>query len=424
MPVNTVSSDDVVYVNGKPTFVTKISKDNRGGRGGGGGRDGRGGRGGRGGFRAPPPYTCRAEQLTPRLDLVTPGELLAFDCEGMMLAPVDGKIPKGVGRVSVVNEKLELVYDTFVHYGDRPHRPDPQYLNLGVKTADIKPYNGAQLYEDVLEALKALFDKSGGLVAHDFRSDMRMLDDLDFSDYERHDTQNVQAYCALNRNKPPGLSMLASAVLGVYLDRTDGHSSIDDARVTMQLWVYHITGTIPQLATTSGPVSAATATTTSDPVPTASAITKAAPVPAVTATTTSTAATTASTTATATTSSATATATTPATRVQPSRSCKNLSRIPSGMHGWDEVLRDCGVERLAPGHLVALPRIPKLQPAGKVFDPKSSMYVPKMKYVYDLGVYVPIDYDITTLEGYGKPKTDEEKANKAKDSEVDYPEGW
>jgi hypothetical protein len=215
-----------------------------------------------------------------------------------MLAPVHGKIPKGIGRVSVVNEKLELVYDTFVHYEDRPHRPDPQFLNLGVKTADIKPYNGAQLYEDVLEALKALFNKSGGLVAHAFRSDASMLKDLDFSDYDCHDTQDVQAYYALNRNKPPGLSMLASDVLGVYLDRTDGHSSIDDARVKMQLWVYHITGTIPQLATTSGPVSAATATTTSDPVPTASAITKAAPVPAVTATTTSTAATTASTTVT------------------------------------------------------------------------------------------------------------------------------
>lgn len=44
----------------------------------------------------------------------------------------------------MVNEKLELVYDTFVHYGDRPPRPDPQFLNLGVKYNDIKPENGAQ----------------------------------------------------------------------------------------------------------------------------------------------------------------------------------------------------------------------------------------------------------------------------------------
>ena len=92
------------------------------------------------------PYKCRAEQLTSRLDLITPGELLAFDCEGMMLPQPDGTKPKGVGRVSVVNEKLELIYDTFVHYGPEiEHQFDLQRLNLGVKYNDIKPENGAQL---------------------------------------------------------------------------------------------------------------------------------------------------------------------------------------------------------------------------------------------------------------------------------------
>jgi hypothetical protein len=177
-----------------------------------------------------------------------------------------------------------------------------------------------------------LFDKSGGLVAHDFRSDMRMSDDLDFSDYERHDTQNVQAYCALNRNKPPGLSMLASDVLGVYLDRTDGHYSIDDARVTMQLWKYHVTGIVPTLATTSTSVSTATATTTS------------APVPAGTATTTST----------------TATSKVSATRVQPDRSCKKPRM------------------GLAPGHLVALPDNPGACPPDYEWDRKTLTYVPKV----------------------------------------------
>jgi hypothetical protein len=78
MTVNTVSSDDVVYVNGKPTFVTKIIKDNRGGRDG------------REVYRAFPPYTCRAEQLTPPVGFGHPGGLLAFDCdcEGTMLAPM------------------------------------------------------------------------------------------------------------------------------------------------------------------------------------------------------------------------------------------------------------------------------------------------------------------------------------------------
>jgi hypothetical protein len=330
MTVNTVSSENVVYVNGKPTFVTGIKKADRGGRGNDGGRGGRGGgwRGGRGGRDGGGPrnsrYRCRAEQLQPRLDLVTPGKLLAFDCEGLMLPQSDNSKPKGVGRVSVVNEKLELVYDTFVHYGpNREHRPDPQVLKMGVKYQDIRPENGAQLYEDVLKALKTIFDKSGGrqdkiggLVAHDFLSDRRMLKDLDFSSYKWHDTQDVSEYRALNDGNPPGLKMLAADVLGDDLDRADGHSSIDDARVTMQLWLYHTTGQIPQLANR---------------------------------------------------------------RVQPGRSCKK-----PGSH-------------YAPGHLVALPMIPGQQLPGKMFDKKTSTYVPAMKYVYELGIYVPIDTDESAL---------------------------
>jgi hypothetical protein len=150
----------------------------------------------------------------------------------------------------VVNEKLELVYDTFVHYGPEvPHQPDAQRLKLGVTTADIKPENGAQLYGDFLKVLKTIFDKSGELVAHNFRSDRRMLKDLDFSGYECYDTRNVSDYRDLNNGNPPGLRMLASDVLGEDLDRSDGHSSIDDARVTMKLWLFHITGDYPGHAT-------------------------------------------------------------------------------------------------------------------------------------------------------------------------------
>ena len=51
---------------------------------------------------------------------------------------------RAVGRIPVVNASLELVYDTFVHYGpDREHRPDPHHRNLGVKYEDIKLENGA-----------------------------------------------------------------------------------------------------------------------------------------------------------------------------------------------------------------------------------------------------------------------------------------
>jgi hypothetical protein len=127
----------------------------------------------------------------------------------MMLPQLDGKTPKGVGRVSVVNASLELVYDIFVHYGPEiEHRPDPQRLNLGVRYNDIKPESGAQLYEDVLDALRSIFGKGGVLVAHDFRSDARMLKGLSFSGYDTKDTQDISEYRELNNWKPPALTML------------------------------------------------------------------------------------------------------------------------------------------------------------------------------------------------------------------------
>lgn len=46
------------------------------------------------------------------------------------------------------------------------HRPDPQRLNLGVKYKDILPQNGAQPHAKVLEAIKAIFDKSGIIIGH------------------------------------------------------------------------------------------------------------------------------------------------------------------------------------------------------------------------------------------------------------------
>jgi hypothetical protein len=226
MTVSTVSSSDVVYVNGKPKLVANINKADRGGRGGrGGGYSNR--------------NRCRAQQLQPRYDLISMGQPLAFDCEGVKLPRTDGKDKRGVGRISVVNASLELVYDTFVYYADRDHRPDPQHLKMGITYEDIKPVNGAQRYQDVIDTLKAIFDQSGVLVAHDFLSDSRMLDDLDFSAYDVKDTQHVSEYRELNDWNPPALVMLASNVLGRNLDRTDGHSSIDDARVTMELWLIH-----------------------------------------------------------------------------------------------------------------------------------------------------------------------------------------
>jgi len=161
-----------------------------------------------------------------------------------MLPQADGSKPRGCGRVSVVNEELELIYDTFVHYGpDVKHNVDAPKLNLGVYKADIQPENGAQLYTDVLEILKTAFDKSGVIVGHSIQSDIRMLRDLDWYPYRLHDTQRSKEFRETSGQNQPGLRGLEEDVLGREIQADEsGHSSVEDARATMELWLHHVFG--------------------------------------------------------------------------------------------------------------------------------------------------------------------------------------
>lgn len=62
------------------------------------------------------PYQCRSVQRAPRLDMIEAGAILAIDCEGVELLDETSWRNKGCGRVSVVNEREEVVYDTFTYY--------------------------------------------------------------------------------------------------------------------------------------------------------------------------------------------------------------------------------------------------------------------------------------------------------------------
>jgi hypothetical protein len=160
-----------------------------------------------------------------------------------MLPQDDGSKPRGCGRVSIVTEDGGLVYDAFVHYGDTPHMVDRPSLGLGVLRADIQPENGAQLYGDVLKVLKTAFDKSGAIVGHAIKNDIAMLCDLDWSPYKCYDTQlSYQLQLKTLSTRPQlGLSALVYSVLGktIQADAT-GHSSVEDARATMELWQVHV----------------------------------------------------------------------------------------------------------------------------------------------------------------------------------------
>ena len=179
-------------------------------------------------------HRCRALQLTPQLALVTPGSPVAVDCEGVELIQETGKRRSGVGRLSIVNVDGQVVYDTFVSYpADVPHRPPPQRLRLGVTHKDILPENGAQPHAQVLANARAIFDKSGVIVAHAASNDIRMLHGIDFANYTVHDTQRLYG-ASLGRS--PGLGALSSEVLGRSI-QVGEHSSVEDARATMELFL-------------------------------------------------------------------------------------------------------------------------------------------------------------------------------------------
>jgi hypothetical protein len=228
MPVTTVSADQITWINSRPTLAAdpntntkpphkKIRKTHV--------------------VRHHKPINCRAEQPTPLSSLVTPGSPVAVDCEGVYLFSNTGKHRCGVGRISIVDTNGQVIYDTFVYCPKYvPHGLPPRHLKLGVTKADIKPENGAQPHARVLAAAKAIFDKSGIVVAHSANSDKQMLAGIDFDGYVVRDTQKL--YSASSGSLQPSLSSLATDVLGRSI-QVEEHSSVEDARATMELFLLH-----------------------------------------------------------------------------------------------------------------------------------------------------------------------------------------
>lgn len=180
-------------------------------------------------------YQCRAQQRAPRYDLVKPGSALAIDCEGVLLTDETGWEKNGCGRVSIVNENEEVVYDVFAHYGRHVnHRPPPHRLNLGVKYKDIKPWNGAIYINEVTRAVTRLFDRAGTVVGHAIQNEMQYLRDVPWEKYQTRDTQTMGFY----QTGSMKLRVLAGAVLGRSIQGRE-HSSVEDAQATMALYLSH-----------------------------------------------------------------------------------------------------------------------------------------------------------------------------------------
>ncbi|CAK1354262.1 RNA exonuclease 4 [Cercospora beticola] len=191
----------------------------------------------------PTGYKCRGKQILPRIDLVRAGRPVFLDVEGIELTDLSSVLMKGVARVSIVNERDEMILDTFVSYpSDVSHRPG--WYKSGVGWKDIRPDNFARPIGVVLLELKAIFDKAGTVVGYALENEQQYLRGLLWSHWHLRDTQRFSGFSkyAGNPEHPrPGLKVLALSVAGIKIQEKV-HCSVQDARATRKIYSMHSEG--------------------------------------------------------------------------------------------------------------------------------------------------------------------------------------
>jgi len=187
------------------------------------------------------------EPVGPHYDILT--KKIAIDCEMMQ-----SNIGQVLGRVSVVNYKVETIFDTFVCY--------PKAINIintdkefsGIDWNDIDPQNGAQLFSEVQAHLVELL-RDRIVIGHDIQKDLKVISmDLPSHilrlqgvaqrltpatfDMTVRDTQKCsryRQYANRGAHQGPSLKNLALEVLGRPI-KQGGASSVEDAIATMEIY--------------------------------------------------------------------------------------------------------------------------------------------------------------------------------------------
>ncbi|XP_076668515.1 RNA exonuclease 4 isoform X2 [Andrena cerasifolii] len=164
-------------------------------------------------------YDERKKKLTKQV---------AMDCE--MVGIGDGT-KSMIARVSVVNLHGFCVYDKYV----KPREPVQDYRT---KVSGIRPHN-LQNGEDFQVVQKEVAEILRGrvLVGHALKHD---LDVLYLSHPWKHlrDTSRFKIFRQVSKGNTPSLKKLACELLGWQI-QTGEHSSVEDARVAMQLYVLY-----------------------------------------------------------------------------------------------------------------------------------------------------------------------------------------
>ncbi|KAL1902301.1 3'-5' exonuclease [Sporothrix stenoceras] len=194
---------------------------------------------------------------TPNLAV---GKYISLDCE--MVGIGEGGHDDALARVSVVDFFGRQVYDSFVKPQAGQRVTDWRTHVSGVSSRHLRT---ARPFEEVRTAIEDLLsgkDDVGGakretriLVGHDVKHDLTVLG-LGHPPRLIRDTAKFSGFKKYGHGPKPALRVLAREILGIEI-QTGQHSSVEDARVTMQLFRQHKPAFDVECANKFGPEPAA-----------------------------------------------------------------------------------------------------------------------------------------------------------------------
>ncbi|CEP14396.1 hypothetical protein [Parasitella parasitica] len=156
------------------------------------------------------------------------GKYVAIDCEMVGVGP-DG-VDSALARVSIVNYNGAVLLDCYV-------KPQEKVTDYRTKVSGIEPHHleseEALTFKEAQYKTEAII-RNRILVGHAVYNDLQALI-LSHPALLIRDTSRYKPFRKLAKGRTPGLKMLVKEILGINI-QAGSHSSIEDARFTIQLY--------------------------------------------------------------------------------------------------------------------------------------------------------------------------------------------